>query len=356
MMGKFAIFAIAMLAALQASAQYYKVSIKAVGDKNLNFPVADFMLEEGSAQLKGFEARINAAGFGADGFKPSRLLEQEIKAKFEKELKKELDRKPEERLEEALEILESRMANAESVLADDDSSKKRGGKSGETNYSKLSDAEKKAMGAALRRKMAAEKSRSEYQEFKDKVEKAKRNRALMKELVDELDKKAAETLKYRMLRESIHQSGYPFGTYYNISLKKVAANQAVIDFESAVSFMTGWMPGEGNNNNNSINSSLNMEYVDMPKLEDISVELGKPYCFQIARPVDKGGSLDEALDGTSIFARSLDPKKIAPMHRVVVENFTSNPLNRNGLLAEIQKNFKGREREVVRVILTITKQ
>lgn len=357
MMGKIfsAIFLLAAFA-VQASAQYYKVSVKVTGDKNINFPAAEFMLEPGKSQMKGFEARLNPAGFGANGFKPARLLEAEIREKYEEALEKELSRKPEEKLDDALEMLEARARGLEMYMEQPNGGQKNGAAPRGRAVQKKSEAESKVSANLTRKKIEAEKAREKYEDFKKQVEKAKRNRALLKEMVEEIDKKTAENLKLSMLRDSVHDAGYPYGTYHNISLKKVADKHALIDFESAVSFMTGWMHVDGNNNNNSINSSAKIEYVDMPKLEDVTVELGKPYCFQIARPEEKGGTLNEALDGTTIFARSLDPNNITPMNTKAVEDFNANPLNRNGPLAEIQKTFKGREREVVRVVVTITKQ
>ncbi len=348
MMGKFFISSLVFALALSLNAQTYKVVIKSVSNK-FSFPETEFIVDLNDSQMKGFESRIDAAGFSGSGFKPAKVIEQEAKIKYEKELAEELARTPEEKVSEALEKLENKVKRLESFL-DGTPEKNGNGKKGAASAVSIPRSNK--TGEAFRKKEEAMRALAEYTEFKEKVEKARRNKNLMKELIEKIDTESTNRLDYAKNRESVHKAGYPYGTYSYVKILSASDNKVQIDFEYAASYFIGWIHVDGNNNGNSINSVLDMEYVSQ-EIKNLQLDLGKPYCVQMARPVKKEGSLAEAQNATSIFADKIDKSKTPKaVTEVKVEE---NPLNADGLYSNILKDFRGKESEVVRAIITITK-
>lgn len=361
-------FAIFFASLLSANAQTYDVKVKTLADKT-SFPVATFIMEVGSPQMKGFEGSIRAVGFGGEGIKPVKILEREIREKLTLEMKEELSLKDWEKLDNELEKLERELEKRERQLS-------RGAKSYASNLVQNGKKEKNAPVSKNRRRQAPaaqgdasasaslenykhqeayQKAKAKYDAFKASYDRAKRTRSVLKEMVAEIDDEIKE--KYQRLIETpvIPDGTYPYGTFCSIEIKKIADNTVTFDFEYAISRILGWMEGEGTNNNNLMNNSLDIEYIEMPKKTNVTAELGKQYCFQIARPEKTFGSLDDAKSKTSIFSDS--GKAEASMDEEEVrQRELANPLNAHGDYAQIRTKFKGKDKRVVRVLITITKK
>lgn len=354
MMGKFLAFCGMFAIASAASAEYYNVTVKTVADKTA-YPDAVFRMEPGGSQMKGFEATIDAVGFGAEGVKTFALIEREQREKITKKMEKELSVPAAEKLDNELDRLETEMRRLEKLAGRAVGAAAEGKPSipGSRGFGKRGPTPPPD-NSAYKNTAAYQKAAAEYEKFKASYDRAKRNMNIQKELVSALDEKVKKYYK-RMLSTALIPSGtYPYGTFCAIDLKKVSDKAALVDFEYAVSRILGFTDPEGNNNGNSMNCSLDIEYVEMPKAEGVVIELGKPYCFQIARPEKQGGSLSAARNATSIFAEDNVSKTIEagtpsqPARK-------KSPLDASGDYAKIRSKFKGDERKVVRVVVTISK-
>lgn len=344
-MGRLTAAILAIMAFSPVYGQYYTVKIKTVVDKT-QMPEAVFRMEEGSSQMKGFEAKIEANGFGVEGHKPWDVAEKEIREEYAELLEEELSRKPEEKVQQVLMRLESEAKRlevfGEPLPADKNASRKPSSSRGGSNE-------------AYKLKLQADKARAEYLEYKEKAERAQRNTAIMKELVEKIDERSKKRLEDQMLKDLRRDGFYFYGTYSNVDLVKVKEGSAAIELEYALSHILGWVEGDGNNNNNSINNGLDIEYVELPKSKAI-VKLGKPYCFQIARPVKQGGTLKDAQNSTSIFANMPSgSEQIAPIGQPGQQANQDGTLNAQGEYSDIIKQFRGKEKQVVRVVVTVTK-
>lgn len=358
---------------LCANAQTFEVTVKTIADKT-SFPVATFIVEVGNPQMKGFEGAIRAVGFGGEGIKPVKILEREMREKLTLERDEELSLKDWEKLDNELEKLERNLEKAERQLSkagkslssvasqkgkrdrSSTSSKSRRGKAQPASQlASQSATSASAVADTYKYQAAYEKAKIEYDEYKTSYDKAKRTRSVLKKMISDIDEKVKE--KYDKLIETpiIPDGTYPYGTFCAIDIKSVKENTVIFDFEYAISRILGWMEGEGTNNNNLMNHSLDIEYIEMPKKTDIITELGKPYCFQLARPEKSFGSLEDAKSKTSIFSDS--GKAEASMDEA--EAFAreqANPLNAHGEMTQIRTKFKGKEKRVIRAIVTITKR
>ncbi len=358
---------------VSANAQIYEVTVKTYADKT-NFPAATFTLEAGGMQMKGFEGAIRAVGFGGEGIKPTKYAETEMRERLNLEMEEELavkdwDKLDNEllRLERALERAEKQLSRAgrtlESVAEEKTSKRGRGTtaargprkKNQSTNPADYASVGASASADSYKYQAAYEAAKIKYDEFKTAYNKAKRTRKVLEEMVCEIDEKIRD--KYQKLMDApiIPDGTYPYGTFCAIELKEINQNIATIDFEYAISRFLGWMEGEGNNNGNMMNHSLDLEYIEMPKKKNVKVELGKQYCFQIARPEKGFGSLEDAKSKTSIFSDS--GKAEASMDEAeVLAREQANPLNAHDDFVAIRKKFKGKDKRVVRAVVTISKK
>ena len=363
-----------------ASAQTFEVKVKTIADKTA-YPDATFIVEAGAPQMKGFEGSITAIGFGGEGIKPTRIIERELREKYTAEMKEELAVKDWDKLDAELENYERELERCEKRLArasrgmpaapeaangknnsrngrqPSTRTPPRNGKNGKGKAAAPSAAESENAAAQLdlyKHQEAYQKAKIEYENFKLSYDKAKRTRSVLKEMVAEIDEKIEKKYKKIIERPIVPDGTYPYGTFCAIDIKKSNGKTVTFDFEYAISRIIGWIDGEGTNNNNSMNSSLEVEYLEMPKKADIVAELGKPYCFQIARPEKGFGTLEDAKNKTSIFSES--GKAEASMDEEEARRIElANPLNAHGELAQIRAKFKGKEKRVIRAVVTITK-
>ena len=354
MMGKFLAFFISFVGASAAFGQYYQVTVKTVADKT-NYPEATFMIEEGSSQMKGFEGSINTIGFGGEGLKPISLVEKEYKEKLNLEMEEKLAVPAQEKLESKLLKLEMAMKNLELRLSSKEREQANNSGRGRfgRNSSSKNDGSMRPPPSNRRYMEAYSKAKSEYEKFKQDFERAKRNLNVRETLVKEIDEDIKESYDKLLAIPVANDGSYPFGTFTQVAIQKVAEDKVKFDFDYAICRILGWVGTEGNNNNNIMNSCLDLEYIEMPTKQGVIAELGKPYCFQIARPEKEIGSLREAQNKTTIFATN--PGASDGIGEGEAVKAPSNPLNADGNFTEIRSKFKGREKEVIRVIVTISR-
>lgn len=354
MMGKSILLLFSLFVSLTSFGQYYKVTVKTMAEKT-NYPDATFMLEEGATQMKGFEGKINSIGFGGEGLKPVSLVEKEYKEKLALEMEEKLKVPVQDKLDEKLLKLEMNMKNLEFKLnskereqiAKKSANGRNGGKKAAGTMGTMRPDNKN-----YRYLEAYTKAKSEYETFKQDYERAKRNMNVKATLVKEIDSEVKEYYEKLLVRPVSTDGSYPFGTFCMIKIQKVAENKVKFDFDYAICRILGWLDTEGNNNNNIMNSCLDLEYIEMPSKVGAIAELGKTYCFQIARPEKRLGSLKEAQNNTTIFSDNARPTSETAGAGLVK---SKNPLDADGNFVEIRTKFKGHEREVVRVLVTISK-
>lgn len=354
MMGRNLFSLVALFTASVLNAQYYNLTVKTVANPT-SFPDAVFLIEAGTAQMKGFEAQIKPVGFGAEGIKTITVQNQELHERLEKAMKKELGLNSSEKLDSLYRKLENTYKRLELSLnmpAEEPAKNNRRGISSRRAKNEQEANEFMRGRANAKLQEAYDKAKLEFKNFEELYNRAKRNKNIEKSLVSEIDEKIK--LRYeKLFQESIIPDGtLPYGTFCYLNLKKVSGNTATIDFEYAISRMLGWMQGEGTNNNNSMNTSIDMEYVELPRVENVKIELGKTYCFQIARPEEQGGTLKQAQNATSIFATENTSKTIDA--GIAEQSKAANPLTTHGEYNQIRTKFKGKEKKVIRVLVTLT--
>lgn len=354
-MGKFLTFFISLIGVSAAFGQYYQVSVRTIADKT-NYPEATFMIEEGSSQMKGFEGSINTIGFGGEGLKPISLVEKEYKEKLNLEMEEKLAVPVQDKLEGKLLRLEMAMKNLELKLSSKEREQANSsdrGRMGRNSSSKNDGSMRPPPSKNYRYMEAYSKAKSEYEKFKQDFERAKRNLNVRESLVKEIDEDIKEYYDKLLAIPVANDGAYPFGTFTQVAIQKVDGGKVKFDFDYAICRILGWVGTEGNNNNNIMNSCLDLEYIEMPSKKGVIAELDKPYCFQIARPEKEIGSLREAQNKTSIFATN--PGASDGIGEGEAAKTPSNPLNADGNFTDIRSKFKGREKEVIRVIVTISK-
>lgn len=354
MMGKTFAFLTILLSASLSFGQYYKVTVKTIADKT-TYPDATFLIEEGSSQMKGFEGSINTIGFGGVGLKPISLVEKEYKEKLTLEMEEKLKVPDEEKLEEKLLKLEMNMKNLELKLSSKEREKVNNSSRSRSSSGRTSrnDGSMKPPTKNYKYLEAFSKAKSEYEKFKQEFERAKRNLNVRAELVKEIDEDVKEYYDKLLSIPVATDGSYPFGTFTQVAIEKVAQEKVKFDFDYAICRILGWIGTEGNNNNNTMNSCLDLEYIEMPTRKGVVADLDKPYCFQIARPKKEIGSLREAQNKTTIFADN--PSNSDGIGMGASTSEVKNPLNADGNFVEIRSKFKGREKEVIRVIVTISR-
>ena len=353
MMGKKIAFLIALFSASLSFAQYYKVTVKTIADKT-TYPDATFMIEEGSSQMKGFEGSINTIGFGGIGLKPISLVEKEYKEKLNQEMEEKLKVPDEEKLEEKLLKLEMNMKNLELKLSSKEREQVNKSSRGRSSVrTSKNDGSMRPPTKNYRFVEAYSKAKSDYEKFKQEFERSKRNLNVRAELVKEIDDDVKEYYDKLLAIPVATDGSYPFGTFTQVAIEKVAKDKVKFDFDYAICRILGWVGTEGNNNNNTMNSCLDLEYIEMPTKKGVIAELGKPYCFQIARPKKEIGSLREAQNKTTIFADN--PGNSDGIGMGAPASKVKNPLDADGNFVEIRSKFKGREKEVIRVLVTISR-
>lgn len=353
MMGKFLSILAVLLGASASFGQYYKVTVKTIADKTV-YPDATFLIEEGSSQMKGFEGSINTIGFGGEGLKPVSFVEKEYKQKLNLEMAEKLKTPAQDKLDEKLLKLEMAVKNLELRLNSKEREQVNSKTSSRNSSAKNGASMARPPSKNYRYLEAYSKAKSEYETFKQDFERAKRNTNVKASLVKEIDDSVKEYYDKLLSKPVSTDGAYPFGTFSQVAIQKVADNKVKFDFDYAICRILGWIETEGNNNNNTMNSCLDLEYIEMPTKKGVVAELDKAYCFQIARPEKKFGSLKQAQNNTSIFSDNpnVKPDELAG---AAMAKPSSNPLNADGDFIAIRSKFKGREKEVVRVIVTISK-
>lgn len=349
--------AAALFAASALNAEFYNLTVKTVAPQT-DFPDAVFFIEPETMQMKGFEAQIKPVGFGGEGIKTITVQNQELRERLLEAMQKELSLKNSEKLDNLREKLLNACKRLEMAAGyPEEPEKAAGNKRGISPRRMKNDRADAAFmrnRAAARNMEAYEKAKAEFEAFDAQYQRAKRNKNVEKSLVAEIDEKIKARYDKYFSEAIIPDGTLPFGTFCAVRLKKVSGNTAVIDFEYAVSRMLGWIRGDGTNNNNMMNTSLDVEYIETPRIENVKIEIGKPYCFQIARPEEQTeGTLDQARNATSIFATENKTKTIDA--GLAQGSKSGNPLTTHADYSTIRAKFKGKEKKVVRVVLTLTR-
>ena len=225
-----------------------------------------------------------------------------------------------------------------------------------------------SMGESSAKNMAENvaQTKAELDQYTKAYERYKNNKAEIQKMADQLDQEKADASpRRRSLRRNGSVNGesapmpasapdhesYPWGTY--VEVKLIEANDgpmALVGLNYSISRVIGWAKGDGNNNSNSLSTIPMLEVVERLGKEAL-MPLDTEYCFQFTRPSDAGKSLQSAMNATNIFSKS----NSGAIKELPKED-AANSLDADDTFENIRKKYKGREGEVVRVIIEVRKR
>jgi len=320
-------FLFCALACVCLHAQTYSLTVETqVGTRNED--KFSFSLSPKVAQTKGFESKLLAKRYRAQGFLSKELERQKM---LEEEEKKDSDLLKMKPIDVVRDMLEK--TRKESDFADH----------------RLETAQSK-------KEALAEK----VKELEDLLEKAARNQATFERAFAEFQKKYginAEEMKYKqMMRKRPRDTGdvdeVEIGSFCTAAITKVSEKVAHLDVDYAYNRIASGFYADGNNNDNTVTKITVIERFSKLGVKDLKLPLGKTYCFQFARKTgEKGGSLSEAASQAGIFGGGDGSGGAAAS----VEEPKSE-LDAEGFLPEIKRKFPDDAGKVVRVLITVKEE
>ncbi len=326
------------LSCIFAGAQeYYTVSVKTYVGTALEDQFS-FNIQPGKTEKKGFECRLYAKGYQAQGFEHPLLAEME-KKRAEEELaasiaKENANKKDYELIAEEAKKKSDELKNLINTLS----------RRSENTISRIEFLEKKD--AALDKALEA-------------IEKNPRSaKAVMEKFAqiyekDFIDKDPVPVADYR--RADTEE--YDFGSYCEFTLHDVKAGSAIFEMAYAYSRILSWAYADGNNTGGGITKFPIFE--NYLKIFDSTqtVKLGEEYCIQFGRQDKKTAtSLHEALQGTTLFSSNDASSRAQDAINSAMKIFKSNssPLDAQGKFSEIRSRFGAQTSQTVRAVIKIT--
>ncbi len=318
------LFLLCLSLATVAFAQSYRVTVETiVGNKTED--EFSFTLAAGETQFKGFDGKLLAKRYRANGFPHRIMMEEQARKNFEEKLDKESALKPSERIA----IL---LAKAQ--------------KEYNTFDTKISTLVGKK-----------EKLAEMVKELEKLESMATRGTMAFKVAYDEYLKKnglTAEDMKLKkMMNKRPRNTGdieeIDFGSFCKITLTKTSEKKVMLDFDYSYSRINSYFYADGNNNANTITKTPIIERVDKIGVKDLTISVGKPYCFQFTRlPPEKARSLSEAVADSGIFGEGDASKPLQ-----VEKDPEATALDAEGAFVSIKKKYASDARKVIRVVITV---
>lgn len=311
--------------ALTVWGQAYRISVETYVANKLEDKFS-FTLKEGETQEKGFDGKILAKRYRANGYPHKGLLEKAALEKEEKATKKMLSMKPEERIKRMVDKTRKSLEAAETRLSIVSGQKE----SLEQKLKELEDLEALASRGSpsfmsefnyyLKRKgLTAEDA---------KIEKLYRKRPVDTGDVDEID----------------------MGSFCRIKLIKAADKKVKVSMDYAYSRIMSYFYSDGNNNSNTITKHPITERFEKLGVDNLILTVGKSYCYQFTRlSPEKARSLSEAMAQSGIFAGDSSQNGNASAPEIA----EAKSLDTEGDYTEIKRKHSSDSGKVVRVVISL---
>ncbi len=307
-----------------AFGQSYRVTVETmVGNKTED--EFSFTLAAGETQFKGFDGKLLAKRYRANGFPHRIMQEEEARKKFEDNLDKEAALKPADRIANWLAKAQKDLTNFDTKMSMFDGKR--------------------------------EKLIEKIKELEELESMASKGTMSFKVAYDEYLKKnglTTEDIKIKkMLNKRPRDTGdveeIDFGSFCRITLTKTSDKKVMLDMDYSYSRINSYFYADGNNNSNTITKFPIVERIDKIGVKDLVVSVGKPYCYQFTRlPPEKARSLSEAVADSGIFG-SGDASK--PLQ--VEKDPEATALDAEGSFLTIKKKYASDVRKVIRMVITI---
>ncbi len=333
----FAIFTLAFSSIFALGQEYYTVSVKTYVGTALEDQFS-FNIQAGKTEKKGFECRLYAKGYQAQGFEHPILAEME-KKRAEEELaasiaKENANKKDYEIIAEEAKKKSDDLKNQINMLS----------RRSENALSSLEFLEKKdaaldkALEAMEKNPRAAKAIMEKYAQLYEK---------------DFVDKDPVQVADYRRADTEV----YNFGSYCEFTLHDVKAGSAIFEMSYAYSRLLSWAYAEGNNTGGGVTKFPIFE--DYLKIFDSTqtIKLGEDYCIQFGRQDKKTAtSLREALQGTSLFSSNDAASRAQDAINNAIKIFQQNssPLDAQGKFSEIRSRYSAQTSKTIRAVIKIT--
>lgn len=307
--------------------QSYRINVETYVANKLEDKFS-FTLKEGDTQTKGFDGRMLAKRYRANGYMHKGILEKEALEKEEKLAKRRAMLKPADKVKKMLDAARKACASAETRLATAEGAKE----AAEQKVKELEELESLAARGAF----SFQKAYDDYMkkngltEADEKVEKLFRKRPKDTGDVDEID----------------------LGSFCRIKLEKASDKKVMVSLDYAYSRIMSYFYSDGNNNDNTITKHPIFERFEKLDVSNLVLTMGKQYCYQFARvSPEKARSLSDAMAQTGIFGGGdATPSANAQATQPEVEK---NPLDTEGDFKEIKRKFASDSGKVVRVVITL---
>jgi len=329
-MKKFTFIFFTLTAIVSLFAQSYKVSV----DVYVGTRIEDkfyFEMNEGEAQVKGFNGKMLAKRYRSQGFPHSKVQFFESEKKLEEEKKEEAKRTP-------TEIAEAKLAEYDR---------------------KIRELERRAESSVSQKETISQKRDT----LSGLIEKFGKNPRMMEKSFGEFletneTKKEVDENYQRLMRRQPKTSDteeIDIGSYFNIKILKAYPKGITANLNMSYSRLVSFFYADGNNNNNTITKQLTHEKFEKFGIKAHPLEFGKPYCFQFGRPENKdsANSLSEAESRTQLFGEKNETLRIEETEDVEAQ--PASPLDAQGAFSEIKKKYKNDEGKVVRFVIKVTK-
>lgn len=319
-----------LIAASLSYGANYRITIETLVGGKLEDKFS-FEMADGTKEQKGFEGRMLAKRYRIKGFDhPALKLKEQ-----EKLLDKLLENNGKEKLtKKPIDAANERLAKLERTLR-----------------------------AALRRIESMQEAltplKDDIKELETLIGNYDRNRSTFGEKylryieqkeppMSELDIKQRKAALYAKQRGEAEE--FNVGSYCEIEIAKANATAVSLNLTYAYSRLFSWFYTDGNNNGNTTVKFPIFETFEKFDVKALTVFIGKPYCFQFARPaLDGSKSMSTATEGTMLAGMGKDEPK------VYIPSEADNALNAEGPLSEILQKFKFDAGKTVRVIISVKK-
>ncbi len=169
---------------------------------------------------------------------------------------------------------------------------------------------------------------------------------------EDVDEKLAALLKKQPKNTGDVEEVY-LGSYCRMKLVKEGNKTILVDMDYAYARVLAAFYSDGNNNGNSITKHPIFERFDKIGLKNVKLSLSKPFCIQIGRPSpDEARTLQDALAQTSLFSDSGEAQEVKPEK----PTYQAAELDTQGSYKKIKEKYASDVAKTVRVVITVKKQ
>jgi len=289
-----------------------------------------FRLEDGVVQEKGFDTRIYAKRYRAEGWRPAAIERKEAEAAEAAEAEKSAAKKPLELAREKLSALENQISSNErhtEILA---------------SKSKELSEKRDALAAVIEK---ASRSSSAFE-------------AAYAKYLEQYEPKDEEDIKYQKLMKRVPKNTgdvdiVDLGSFCRVKVVKSTEKSIRVNLDFAYVRILSAFYSDGNNNGNSITKFPVFERFEKFGAENVKFSFGVPYCMQFGRPSpEEARSLQDVISSSSIFAGTSAGKAQLQLQ---LPTYQASSLDAQGTYSEIKDNFPQDAGRTIRVVVTVKK-